>query len=265
MAEKKLSFTAEEIDSLLQQVKEGGGGGGPVSWNDIQDKPFGEGIVTLVDNQTIAINPESGDGMITPIVVLVGGQDYVVVYNGTEYRVTAVNVSDNGVSGVFMGNLSVMGVGEGNGEPFVIGYFGPPQSMTMILALDGSAEVILTIIGEGIKVLDAKYKPELTYFYTNANEVNADNIHYLYLDSAFTRKVTAAELLAAKGNIEVISDTVYVLGNEEIPIRYHTTPTTIIDYRNVGGFAVCGVAIPFEDLDVLGHSYYTAEFTGWPQ
>ena len=184
MAEKKLSFTAEEIDSLLKQVKEGGGGG-PVSWNDIQDKPFGIEVTTFVDNQAIAIG-EDGSGLITPTVVLIEGQEYIITYNGVEYRRTAKWSGSFGM--MYVGNS--LGVSEEDtGEPFTIAAL---DGVSAILAIDGSTEVILTVIGPKIKIIDKVYIPNLSVKFYFTTDTSATM--YIYKDEERTEKLTKDEL-----------------------------------------------------------------------
>ena len=60
-------------------------------------------------------------GMFDTVVPLAEGQEYILVWNGTEYECTAAAASFNGVDGVGIGNFALAGLGEDTGEPFLLG------------------------------------------------------------------------------------------------------------------------------------------------
>lgn len=131
-------------------------------WNKMQNKPFDEETVVLVDNRTIPIQSD-GFAQIEPPFTLVAGQEYIVIYNGTEYKVTAKEIIGSGITAVFVGNQLVVN-GEDTGEPFAIGYTEMIETVSSITALDGSSEVVLTVIGTEVKTIDKKYLPEPLQF-----------------------------------------------------------------------------------------------------
>lgn len=96
-----------------------------------------------------------------------GGEEYVVNYNGQQYKCVAVAVqegtAEEPVTIVVIGNLSADG-GEDTGEPFVMITYGgqtPIEDTTyaIVYALDGAESVTISITGEGEKVshMDRKY------------------------------------------------------------------------------------------------------------
>lgn len=225
-----------------------GGGGGSVDWADIQNKPFGDGLVTLVDNQTITLY--DGQGMIEPFVELLLGEEYTVIYNGTEYKSTAIAMTVEGIgSGIAIGNGAIFG-GENTGEPFIIGYM---NSMTLLAVADGSSEVVLTVIGEEVRKIDAKYIPESTCFYADSEGTGS---YYLFSDEALTQKVTAAELLAAKDNVKIKITRTY----NDVPMFCYAVPFAVVDSVAAYGFAMCGVMESFTANGEVSRWFFSSEF-----
>ena len=105
-------------------------------------------------------------------VNLVVGETYSVSWNGTEYLCTAQEYSEDGLTGIMMGNFgAMMEGGTDTGEPFVMVYapdaYEPPMT-GMIVALDGSITVTFAIAGGGEvvhkipnKYLDLEWLPTL--------------------------------------------------------------------------------------------------------
>jgi len=62
MAEKKLSFTAEEIDELLLKVKNGGGGGGSdITTEQAVDLLLELDMVSAVTDNNLILTDENSD------------------------------------------------------------------------------------------------------------------------------------------------------------------------------------------------------------
>lgn len=60
-------------------------------------------------------------GMFDTVVPLAEGQEYILVWNGTEYECTAKAASFSGFDGIGIGNFALAGLGENTGEPFLLG------------------------------------------------------------------------------------------------------------------------------------------------
>jgi len=224
-----------------------------VDWEDIQNKPFGEGMVALVDNQTIPL--EEGQGFTEMFYPLIAETDYTVIYNGVEYRTTAFEMNDGENSSVVLGNLSAFG-GEDTGEPFVFLCMSGHITYSGVIApLDGATEVVLTILGSGTKRLDPKYAPAPTRFYVQ------DGDEYIYLDETLTTKVTALELLAVKNNVELKGRTQFRMSNQAtVSSDVYLIPST---YYVLDGaeYVTCGVML-LDGATNIGHRvFYTAEYT----
>lgn len=113
----------------------------------------------IINNQTFEIM--ASDDM-PPLAAIQCGittfdpdHEYTVIYNGTEFKLKPVNL------GIYaLGNGSAMG-GEDTGEPFLILPEMDPGAGLILLALDGSSTVTLSLGGEVVVPLDAKYLPPL--------------------------------------------------------------------------------------------------------
>ena len=129
------------IAAAMDELNKLPGGGGDCDWNKMKNRPFGTetGMVEVLGETTLEL-VSGADGStgfsLTERVDLVDGKSYVVQWNGTDYKSTAV-LSETGA--FYMGNLSVLGEDmENTGEPFVMMVF-PAGSevdyMTQILPL----------------------------------------------------------------------------------------------------------------------------------
>lgn len=132
----------------------GGTGGGVTSWDDLQDRPFYETTVTLIDNQTFTLDPEQELFVLSESQLIEVGKTYDVVYNGVEYK-GLVCFAVQGVP--FIGNYGAIADVEDTGEPFAIAY--EPGGGTALIPLDGSTEITLTLTFKTVKPLDIKYVP----------------------------------------------------------------------------------------------------------
>lgn len=136
-------------------------GGGVSSWNDLTDKPFYEETQTvevLAECQPSYVESEGMFLLEGVLPDLIAGETYIVTWNDTEYTCIAQDLSvltDGGLSGVSLGNLSEFG-GIGNNEPFATV---PVDDGLSIVPLDGSTSVTLSIRQEQtvVRKLDNKY------------------------------------------------------------------------------------------------------------
>ncbi|MBR5823738.1 MAG: hypothetical protein IKY67_06315 [Paludibacteraceae bacterium] len=132
------------------------------------------GIGDILPETTLIGNDDNGDGVpetssLTQTLDLVGGEAYTVIWNGTEYECTCVDISEMlGATALVLGNVSIMDMGEGNDEPFCIMYaptaFGEMGLTAMITYTDGTAEPTINIKGhtEIVHTLDKKFLPDLS-------------------------------------------------------------------------------------------------------
>ena len=120
--------TESYVDEKIREINVQGGVSGPVSWDDIEDKPFGE-IVTQTDVlpmsrfEDFTLDPTYN--LYTTVAdgnrALTVGEEYKISWDGQEYSCEALDVSQawDGLPIVAMGNGTAFGY-PGNSEPFII-------------------------------------------------------------------------------------------------------------------------------------------------
>lgn len=126
------------------------------------------GEVVLLPETAAVIDPDIGQGLLLePILDLKDGNEYTVMWNGTEYKCTALYMVLDGASGSALGNFDLMSGTGDSGEPFVIVALNPESAATtgislMIMPLDGSETVTVSISGvvETVHTLGSKYLPD---------------------------------------------------------------------------------------------------------
>lgn len=117
---------------------------------------FEESTVTL-DSDGLIYTEASG--------LLENGALYTVIWNGSEYKCVAQEVTAEGGIGVIIGNLSLIGLGTDTGEPFMLTTAQQDDVIYLVGATsDTSTEFTFSVksggYSETIKPLDAKLLPE---------------------------------------------------------------------------------------------------------
>ncbi len=133
---------------------------GVKSWNDLEDKPFGNVVEDgyIIPEKTVAVDMgDDGDlqgFLITekPNAPLVVGNTYTVRWNGADYNCVAFESDAEGFEGaVLLGNTALVN-GEYSEEPFIISIGEQDMDGVMVygmgLVLDGSDTVAFSIYGE---------------------------------------------------------------------------------------------------------------------
>lgn len=163
--------TGEKITGTMSTS--GGGVSGPVSWNDLTDKPFYETIAEtdIVPYEEYVLTYENGwmyQDMLTDNVTLSEGDSIKVMFDGAEYEHTLVTVYDM----LAFGNVD-KGLGQGDtGEPY-FGALMPAQNAWGLFTFDdaptdASATVThsfgLSAVALVAKKVDTKflYRPDWT-------------------------------------------------------------------------------------------------------
>lgn len=163
--------------------------------------------VVVLEQTTLPVIADEGMAYLTeaPIAEPTDGGEYNVKWNGADYTCKAAKTEMDGIACVMIGNAMAFG-GDDTGEPFVA-LFLPADTAAalgayaMIVPLDGSAEIVLSISGksEVVHKLHEKYLPNLP-----TNLVNGSTPYSL-------RQKSAAE-----------EDAEYMLGSYASAFGYNT-------------------------------------------
>lgn len=105
--------TTEELQEALDNIEVSGGSGmnGETDILPEQEMSFHSDNIT---NLHVA-------GARAGTMELISGETYIVSWDGTEYKCVAADAVLGSDSGVGIGNLSIVGIGDDTGEPFAIG------------------------------------------------------------------------------------------------------------------------------------------------
>lgn len=132
------------------------------------------GETVILPETTVVIDPDAGNGVLAePMLNLKDGNEYTVMWNGTEYKCTALYLEMDGEGGSVLGNFDLMSGTGDSGEPFIIIAYNPETAATIgasliIQPLDGSESATVSIRGmdEIVHKLDSKFidMPATTIF-----------------------------------------------------------------------------------------------------
>lgn len=143
------------------------------------------GTITLMEEQELAfkLNKDIYVAQLTPGFKVVEGQTYAVNWDGTEYE--CVGVISNSMSQ--LGNLSIMGIGDDTGEPFLYSY---DKNLTLgvFVTLDTSASHTTGVktTGEIVTPMAEEFLP--------ASVGTAALIYYNSMDKSYSSELTYDEL-----------------------------------------------------------------------
>ena len=137
----------------------------------VKNRPFytGDPVETvLVEESTVAFAENQGmyRAQFQSTFSATVGEAYKVYWDGSAYERTCVAVSESPL--LFIGNLSIMGMGSDTGEPFLMGVDDANKRIN-ILTADTSASHIISISGfvtEVVKI-DEKYLPDQLILYVH--------------------------------------------------------------------------------------------------
>lgn len=190
---------SDNLGTLIRSIPRSGGGA--TSWNDLTDKPFYSemGIVEILPETTIELDPEYGEGFGLDIFDVQAGTTCIVKWNGTEYNCVAQPFDMEGIPAVVLGNLGAMTGGDLTGEPFVLMFLDAEAAAMLgagfgVYALDGSESVTLSISAESevVHKMDEKYLPSYAVLYV---EEIANGYLYKTADTSDeNNRITSAEL-----------------------------------------------------------------------
>ena len=122
----------------------------------IKDMYYDNTKVLLPETTLTNEDPLNNTGFKMPYIILASGETYNVNWNGVEYIVTAQTFSQEGITGVAIGDINGIMGGESSGEPFVIACInGECIAVDVISIL--SSEATVSISQGGIKKIDNKF------------------------------------------------------------------------------------------------------------
>ena len=156
------------IDAIIAKKLCGGGGGDsvpkPLTYDYMPEGYPTKSVqnTTLMEEQELAFNTSNGTiyvGEPTNPLEIVVGQTYTVKWDGTEYECVGVALAQNVP---IIGNLSIYGIGNDTGEPFIYSY-NSNQAAGGFATLDTSASHTISVktIAETVTPIDEKYLPTI--------------------------------------------------------------------------------------------------------
>ena len=164
----------------------GGGGGGsvpkPLTYDYMPEGYPKKSVqtTTLMAEQELAFSTK-GDGLyvavLTDALDVVGGQTYMVNWDGTEYKCVCTN-NDGYIT---LGNISIMGEGADTGEPFIF----LPTEQNVVVTHDTSASHTISV-----KRTEETVIPMAEEFLPNIIEIDSIIIKSSTPDSTKKFKIT---------------------------------------------------------------------------
>ena len=158
------------VITRTESINTSGGSGGTISWNDLEDKPFGEEEVTaevISETQLTVVGEGQAIAQTDFLHPLSVGVEYQVVWNGVVYNCVCAEI-DPGTGSLTpaLGNMMFIG-GDTSDEPFLLlkvpdDMIGAIGANLMAMFMDASAEVTVSISGTftAIRQIDEKYIPK---------------------------------------------------------------------------------------------------------
>lgn len=165
-----MKILLQAIRSLLRKVENTAeralnffGGDGIIKQEHLPDGyPYGE-TAEILPRTTIDIDPGDGGAVIQTPFTLVPGNEYTVTFNGEDYTCIAQKVeTEPGTFLVAIGNVGAIMEGSDTGEPFVVAHLASEVGSLLhqIVVFDGSTSVTISIVGDRIVKMDARYLPD---------------------------------------------------------------------------------------------------------
>lgn len=155
-----IDVTAEVGQTVI--VKEVDADGKPTAWESADYQPRTHYEIDNVPYipETTVTEWEDGAAALTSNASIIEGETYTVNYNGTAYESVCINVDGM----LWLGNYDAM-TGEGDtGEPYVMAIIGNENEVFiyMLIPLDGSASVTISVVGKEVVKIPDKYLSDAT-------------------------------------------------------------------------------------------------------
>lgn len=220
----------------------------------ILNKPFGAEMGMVLPECNLTYD-ESEGVMLLPepfASPLADGGAYIVNWNGAKWNTTAKSLVEDGVTLIALGNLSAMGQGDDTGEPFII--MEMPSAMAtemgiyaMIMALDGTTELALSIEGEIVKKIDEKYIPDAGSAFVYGGSDN-----YIYSDEDTSNPANRMTMAMVKKTVESGRQVYLVVVNESFSV-YLLPVFAFTEQYGIAYTMIFGQS-------ATAKTYYTAEY-----
>lgn len=207
-------------------------------WADV-----GESRVVFID-EVDAVMTEEGLSLPISESLPIPGETLTVEIDGVTYESVCV-VVDIGVECQACGNLSLSGMGEDTGEPFVVVWMDFQKLMGVVVPGSIGGNVSVKVSGPAISKIPEQYISAVKKLYVTATGLNPSD-PYLYHDITYEKKVTQKELkkMCAEQMIMLcFADLIYFYPGNVFP-------------KSESGNALYGAVVTND-----GAEYYTAEYT----
>ncbi|MBO5256474.1 MAG: hypothetical protein J6C42_03120, partial [Clostridia bacterium] len=127
----------------------------------VKNRPFYKGMMDVLPETELTFELNENAGVptagFTPEFLPDVGEECVVIFSGTKYICSAIDVPEDGMEGRYVGNLVILG-GDDSGEPFGILMY---EGMAMVISLSGSTTETVSIRAPGVKTIEPEYLPSL--------------------------------------------------------------------------------------------------------
>lgn len=163
------------MDMIMAKKLGGSGGGGADLLNENgvikqqhlpEGYPYAEPTVFLPETEPVFSADMGGFIIMSDLDadMFIVGQSYTVNWNGTEYVSQAAVQDDGSMKAIILGDLGAMQGAPTTGEPFVVMILDAAAQAAMgiaamVIPIDGSMSVTLSISGETVTPIDAKFLP----------------------------------------------------------------------------------------------------------
>lgn len=201
---------------------------------------FGDELVEIMPETEVTGEDDGYGGYLATVAeanILAGGENLVIKFDGVEYECAYFFFDEYGY---YYGNAGLLGVGEDNGIPFILGV----SAASVMIMPDGNTHMV-GISSVVTKKLNNKYVDTRKEFYIGSGE-------YIYTDISLTNKATKTDVITAAED----KDIWLVLAMENTPAV--VTKVLSVPVTEQSDFRVYAI----DPTTGTIKAYRTAEYTG---
>lgn len=182
---------------------------------------------------------------------LTEGSTYEVTWDSAKYVCNAKQVSLGSISGLALGNLSIAGVGEDTGEPFILAYL-PNYALNAGYSTDTALATHVISVSEQVLKGASIYlydKEGVKTLYENADKVSfltADGTRQVYTCGQLYEQTPEFDVNFSNGNSTISAENGYVIRKASIK-----KPLSLLPENILKDIDIAGVTGQFEVLDVV--------------